>query len=282
MSEESNPLSNSPEQGTSSEEGKDDSISEGQQEVDQKVSVDETDELLQKILSDEEKKPEQKSGEDGSKEKEVDLSFLEKVSGRKFKDQAEFEKHYKNLSSLVGVVGDIDAKKFKEILHKAEEHDKIMKDAEEIESAMSNMTDEQKQQVQQKAQQNKESDEKIEKVDDRLQRLEKELLETKFLKSNPDAESVMGAIRDISSKTGKNYEEVYDEYGLKNLLADQKTLKEIQQKDLGVKSNSRVAPSKQQDIAGLVKQIRDVQASGNSKRGIEDLHQTLVRKVLDL
>ncbi len=260
MNEGTNPETNPPADNVTAEEGKDVKESESSNEIDN---------IVNKILGEEPEISDVQKTENYV----PPVGYFKKLAGREFKNLSDFEQHYKNLSSYVGD----DA--IKSIRTKAEDYDKLMKEATEIEKTLVEDTKEIPQ-TQEPAQ--LPGSEKIKDLETTVSKLTEDLNDEKFVKKYPDAESVLDIVKALSEKTGKSREDVYSTTEIKTLLEDRKTLKELQalpSKDLGVESKTRMSPPKSQILGDLIKQLKN---PTNPSKDIDDIKNKLVEEALDL
>ncbi len=268
MSQETNPVTNpTPE---NPEGGKDVTPEAG-------TSQEEINAMIDKILAESNEEPAaqpavnnepQKTEEPKEPKADDILNYVKNISGRDFKDQADFEKHYKNLTSFVGD-GKIQSYKTK-----AELYDKLMAEADNVAKALNPEPQPQPEAPK--------PDESVKEIKDEVARLREELQVKDFVAANPDAVPVLDIIKAVSAQTGKSVNEVYSSSEIKNLIEERKQLKELQAqtKDLGVNSNQRITPPKSEVIGGIVKQLTDPKYIPG--RDTDKLKQKLVEEYFDL
>lgn len=178
--------------------------------------------------------------EEGAKK----LEYFKKLTGREFKSDEDFEKHYKELSSFVG-------KNPQELKEKAEAFDKLIEDA--------NKTVKEAE---------KEGD-----VSPEISQLKTKVSEMELERHYPEAIKHLGILQPLSEKLGITLKEAYENH-LRDLVTSKieadKTKE--QEKSISVESKGRITSDKSAKISQLVE--------GVSKTDSEKLKQDLVREYL--
>jgi len=280
MEEKDKPLTDPSEQDVSSEEGKDVKATSSPEDKELEKEIEEA---AKKLIGEDPADPvdDTKAADDSKDDKDdkgttdnddtktddVQLTALNKLSGRNFKSVDEFEKHYKNLSTFVGTNPE-------ELKKKADEYDKLMSDASK---AADEVKADKTKNVQKKA------DPVLDASISRLDAIEKELQKEKFLKLYPETESMYDIIVLQAEKTGKTTGEIYSGSELESLLTSKKEFDEAKANDkgVGVHSKGRLAPTKGDKLTGLVSELKNTQRGGK-RRDVDEIKQRLVEEALDM
>lgn len=163
-----------------------------------------------------------------------ELSEINRVTGRKFGSVEEFEKHYKNLNSLVGDQKRVDNEK------KAKELEAIK--SQEITPELAN----------------------------RVAQLEAQLVEKDFLTTNPTAQGSIDLVKSVALAKGISLEEAWNTQ-VKEVAEAAEAHKS--EKEIGIRSKSRINPLQNQEVATLAEQVR-------KGEGGDAARQLLIKKML--
>jgi len=272
---------NPSEQNVSSEEGENVETSKSSKDrsKEEQELEDEISEASKKLLEPEEDKTEEKTDDsteettEDVKKTELDVDAVNKMTGREFKTIEEFTEHYKNLSSFVGSNPEENKKK-------AEEYDKLMTDSAKIEQDIKkdDVIDDKKDETP-LTEDNKQI---LSNQQEEITKIREELSKERFLRDHPEANSVVDIVETMSKQHGKDLEETYKVLDLESLLNSKKELEEVKSEDkgLGVKSKSRLTPSRDQKISDLVRQLKTAEVGGGKTRDVDQTKQSLVETFL--
>jgi len=302
MTENNKPLTDPSEQNVSSEEGKD----VASKEVETTSGVEDQKDLsVEKEVNDalaklegrdetrEKQQEEQKKEEINEETKKIEgleklsLDEINKITKREFKSKEDFVKHYESLASFSG------SDQAQELRKKAEGYDQMLKDAEEIEKLLANKdkTEERKPVIKEKDRKFVDLESRVistnEKADNataEINKLKEQLADTEFVEQHPEAKSYLNIIKTIANKEEKTLNEVYEGSDLETLIADSKAFQEAkeEEKNLGVSSKNRLAPTVSQKKADLLRKIKLAERGQSTSRDLGDLKQKLVEEVLDM
>jgi len=289
MEEKDKPLANPSEQDVSSEEGKDvaskESIKVEIENKEDKELEQEVEDAIKKLNSDDgEKKEEEKvENKDDKKDeiKELTLEEINNLTKRKFESKEDFFKHYENLAAFSG------SNEAQDLRKKAKEYDALIEKAGGAENLLTQKTEkkEEKKSVKKKDSDISELiDEKVSSVDKEIKELKQKLEVSDFLKKFPEAETHIDTINGIAIQQKKSLIDVYDGSELQSLIKDSKTLQEVKEKDkgLGVTSKGRLAPSKNQKIDKIARDLILAQREGAKRRDVDVLKRQLVEAKLKI
>jgi hypothetical protein len=146
-----------------------------------------------------------------------ELTEINRVTGRKFGSVDEFEKHYKNLNSLVGDQTRV-------------ENERKAKELEAIKSQ-----------------------ETTPELAQRLASLEAQIVEKDFLANNPIAASSLDLVKAVATSNGMTYQEAWDSK-VKEVAEAAEAHKS--EKEIGIRSKSRINPLQDKDLNSLAEQVR--------------------------
>ena len=191
-----------------------------------------------------------------------ETEYYQKLTGRTdIKSKADFEKHYQGLKSLVG------DQKIAEMREKAEAYEKFQQEI------------------------NREADEFLESeegkevakdfaegaIEGRIGKLEDELITERFLKTHPEAQSIIGIIRAKADRTEVSLEDAYtkpsegEQFSLQELLSSkleaEKTKEE--EKSIEVESKSRIATGGSAEISQLIENVRKTDSLAAKEKLVE-------------
>lgn len=169
-------------------------------------------ETLSEVLAD--SGQEDVGGEDASA---PSLEKLNSITGRNFASLEDFEKHYKNLNSLVGDQTRVENEK----------------KAKELESLKSQTNSPE--------------------LQERIDRLENLVTEQNFLKENPTAEKALDLVKAVSKAKGISLAEAWSNE-VKDVAESAYAYKE--EKEIGVRSKNRIIPAQAKKVQELANQIR--------------------------
>jgi hypothetical protein len=181
-------------------------------------------------------------------EKEIDMEKIEKVTGRKFKDLGDFEKHYKELSSFVG-------KNPKELKEKAESFDKIMADANHA---------------------IKESKEgKSDLNENEVSQLKKKVEEMEFIRDYPESKTHLDIISSFAKGKNISLKEAYEDH-LKDLISSKSESEKAKEQEqfIGVESKGRLSQGRSVKINEIAQRV----IKSNSDEAKEDLVREFFKK----
>jgi hypothetical protein len=167
--------------------------------------------------------PSEETSDDG-----LDLKKLSEITGREFKDEEDFKKHYKELASFVG-------KNPKELAEKAKAYDEEKgKTEKKLEQAQKDGS----------------SNEEIQVLKDKVEEME-------LLKDSPEASKILNTIRSVSKSRGVSLKEAY-ESDLKDLLLSKLDAEKRSQEEQNssVESKARISSSKAKRLGSLVEEIK--------------------------
>lgn len=153
-------------------------------------------------------------GEDASA---PSLEELNRITGRNFNSLEDFEKHYKNLNSLVGDQTRVENEK----------------KAKELESLKSQTNSPE--------------------LQERLDRLEAIIAEKDFIRENPTAEKALDLVKAVAKAKGVSLEEAWTNE-VKDVAESAYAYKE--EKEIGVRSKNRIIPAQAKKVQELANQIR--------------------------
>lgn len=169
-------------------------------------------ETLNEVLA--ESGQEDVGGEDASA---PSLEELNRITGRNFNSLEDFEKHYKNLNSLVGDQTRVENEK----------------KAKELESLKSQTNSPE--------------------LQERLDRLEAIIAEKDFIRENPTAEKALDLVKAVAKAKGVSLEEAWTNE-VKDVAESAYAYKE--EKEIGVRSKNRIIPAQAKKVQELANQIR--------------------------
>ena len=170
----------------------------------------------------------EKDVQDGlDKSQESVIEKLSEITGREFKDEEDFKKHYKELSSFVG-------KNPKELEEKAKLYDTLKESKKELETA----------------EQKGASSEEVSALKEKIEEME-------LLQDNPDTEKILGTIKSVAKAEGVSLKEAYDSK-LKDLFQSKLDAekREQEERNSSVESKSRISSSKATKISSLAEQVK--------------------------
>lgn len=188
-----------------------------------------------------------------SGEEEEILSKVKEITGREFKNLQDFQKHYKNLVSLVG------DQKIAELRKKAEAYEKLQqeidKEAEEF------INSEEGQEFLKEYQPSE------------VEELKRKVEEIELTKVHPEAEKFLNVIYPIAESQGITLKEAYEDY-LKDLVASKLEMEKAknEERSISVEPKGRISSQKASRISELVEKIR--------KTDSDSAKQALVREFL--
>ena len=165
---------------------------------------------------------------DSEPEEESLVKKLSDITGREFKDEEDFKKHYKELSSFVG-------KNPKELEEKAKLYDEqLTKSKDKLEKAQSGGS----------------STEEIQVLKDKIEEME-------LLKDYPESSKILNTIRDVANSRKVTLKEAF-ESDLQDLLKSKLEAEKRQEEERNssVESKSRVSSSKANKITSLAEQVK--------------------------
>jgi hypothetical protein len=170
----------------------------------------------------------EKDVQDGlDKSQESVLEKLSEITGREFKDEEDFKKHYKELSSFVG-------KNPKELEEKAKLYDTLKESKQKLETAETGGA----------------SNEEISALREKIEEME-------LLQDNPDTAKILGTIKSVAKAEGVSLKEAYNSK-LKDLFQSKLDAerREQEERNSSVESKSRISSSKATKIASLADQVK--------------------------
>jgi len=191
-----------------------------------------------------------------------EVEYYKKLTGREdIKNKIDFEKHYEGLKKLVGNQAIAEMRKKAEAYEKSQQE--IGREANEFIAS----------------EEGKETMKEFETgaVVERVEKLEEEILESRFLKKNPEVEPYLDLVKAVSIKEGGiSYEEAYSKY-LKDLIVSKLEVDKTKEteRSIGVESKSRLTPAiSSAEISQLVEQVKKTDST--------EAKQKLVEKTLGL
>jgi len=198
---------------------------------------------------------------------EEEAEYYQKLTGREdIKSKADFEKHYEGLKSLVG------DQSIAEMRKKAEAYEKVQQ---EIEKEADEFLE---------SEEGKETAKEFAEgaMETRVSTLEGELKTERFLKTHPEAQSLIGLVKAKADRNKISLEDAYtktfegEQFSLKELLGSKLEAEKAkeEEKSIGVESKSRMAAGSSAEISQLMEEVRKTD-SATAK-------QKLVEKVLGL
>lgn len=297
MDEKNKPSANPSDSDVKSEEGEDvasqklETTTGIEEQKDPSVEK-EVEEALAKLEEKKEEKSSEKSSDESSEKEELDKLSLEEINTltkRDFKSKEDFFKHYENLASFSG------SDKAQDLRKKADNYDQMIKDAGEIEKLLA-QKDEAKVEKQTSGVKKKDqkfvdleakistTDEKIDTTAVEVGRLKEQLADAEFIEQYSEAKPYLNIIKAIANKEDKTLDEVYKGSDLETLISDSKALQEAKkdEKNLGVSSKNRLAPTMMQKRTDLIRRIKESEKGETKARDISDLKQALVEEVLKI
>ena len=128
------------------------------------------------------------------------------------------------------------------------------------------------------------TDEKIDTTAVEVGRLKEQLADAEFIEQYSEAKPYLNIIKAIANKEDKTLDEVYKGSDLETLISDSKALQEAKkdEKNLGVSSKNRLAPTMMQKRTDLIRRIKESEKGETKARDISDLKQALVEEVLKI
>jgi len=165
---------------------------------------------------------------DQSDSQETVLQKLSEITGREFKDEEDFKKHYKELSSFVG-------KNPKQLEEKAKLYD------EQISNSKNRLEE---------AQTGGASSEEIQSLKNKIEEME-------LLREYPDAYKILNTIRSVASSQQVSLKEAF-ESDLKDLFQSklEAERRDEEERNSSVDSKSRISSSKASKLASLAEQVK--------------------------
>jgi hypothetical protein len=170
----------------------------------------------------------EKDVQDGLDEsQESVLTKLSEITGREFKDEEDFKKHYKELSSFVG-------KNPKELEEKARLYDDLKESKQKLEVAETGGSSSQE-----------------------INLLREKIEEMELLQDNPDTSKILGTIKSVAKAEGLSLKDAYNSK-LKDLFQSKLDAerREQEERNSSVESKSRISSSKATKIASLADQVK--------------------------
>jgi hypothetical protein len=170
----------------------------------------------------------EKDVQDGLDEsQESVLTKLSEITGREFKDEEDFKKHYKELSSFVG-------KNPKELEEKARLYDDLKESKQKLEAAETGGSSSQE-----------------------INLLREKIEEMELLQDNPDTSKILGTIKSVAKAEGLSLKDAYNSK-LKDLFQSKLDAerREQEERNSSVESKSRISSSKATKIASLADQVK--------------------------
>jgi len=193
-----------------------------------------------------------------------ETEYYQKLTGRTdIKSKADFEKHYQGLKSLVG------DQKIAEMREKAEAYEKFQQEI------------------------NREADEFLESeegkevakdfaegaVEDRVGKLEDELKTERFLKTHPEAQSIIDLIKVKADRNEISFEDAYlkpsegEKFSLQELLTSKLEAEKSreEEKSSSVESKSRMAPGMSAEISQLIDKVQKTDSLADKQKLVEKI-----------
>jgi hypothetical protein len=186
----------------------------------------------------------EKDVQDGlDKSQESVLEKLSEITGREFKDEEDFKKHYKELSSFVG-------KNPKELEEKAKLYDTLKESKQKLETAETGGAS-----------------------NEELSALREKIEEMELLQDNPDTAKILGTIKSVAKAEGVSLKEAYNSK-LKDLFQSKLDAerREQEERNSSVESKSRISSSKATKISSLADQVKATDS--------DDAKEALVKEFL--
>lgn len=165
---------------------------------------------------------------DQSDSQETVLQKLSEITGREFKDEEDFKKHYKELSSFVG-------KNPKQLEEKAKLYDEqISNSKNRLEGAQTGGASSAE-----------------------IQSLKNKIEEMELLREYPDAYKILNTIRSVASSQQVSLKEAF-ESDLKDLFQSklEAERRDEEERNSSVDSKSRISSSKASKLASLAEQVK--------------------------
>ena len=165
---------------------------------------------------------------DQSDSQETVLQKLSEITGREFKDEEDFKKHYKELSSFVG-------KNPKQLEEKAKLYDEqISNSKDKLEGAQTGGA----------------SSEEIQSLKNKIEEME-------LLREYPDAYKILNTIRSVASSQQVSLKGAF-ESDLKDLFQSklEAERRDEEERNSSVDSKSRISSSKASKLASLAEQVK--------------------------
>jgi len=165
---------------------------------------------------------------DQSDSQETVLQKLSEITGREFKDEEDFKKHYKELSSFVG-------KNPKQLEEKAKLYDEqISNSKDKLEGAQTGGASSAE-----------------------IQSLKNKIEEMELLREYPDAYKILNTIRSVASSQQVSLKEAF-ESDLKDLFQSklEAERRDEEERNSSVDSKSRISSSKASKLASLAEQVK--------------------------
>lgn len=195
---------------------------------------------------------------------EEEAEYYQKLTGREdIKSKADFEKHYQGLKSLVG------DQKIAEMREKAEAYEKMQQ---EIEREADEFLE---------SEEGKETAKEFaeEAIETRVSGLEDELKTERFLKTHPEAQSLIDLIKAKADRNEISLEEAYtktfegEQFSLKELLESKLEAEKAkaEEKSIGVESKSRIGPGSSAEISQLIEQVRKTDSAAAKQKLVEKI-----------
>lgn len=158
--------------------------------------------------------------EDVGSESELSLDQLNQVTGRQFKSLEDFQKHYKNLNSLVGDQKRIETEK------KAKELDLLK---------------------------NKARDDSSPSLAKEIEALKADFTEDRFLRNNPTANEHLELVRSVSKAKGISLDKAWNDH-VKDIASGYAASKK--EKEIGVETKNRINPQTKQRLNTLTEEYQ--------------------------
>jgi hypothetical protein len=165
---------------------------------------------------------------DQSDSQETVLQKLSEITGREFKDEEDFKKHYKELSSFVG-------KNPKQLEEKAKLYDEqISNSKDKLEGAQTGGASSAE-----------------------IQSLKNKIEEMELLREYPEASKILNTIRSVASSQQVSLKEAF-ESDLKDLFQSklEAERRDEEERNSSVDSKSRISSSKASKLASLAEQVK--------------------------
>jgi len=152
----------------------------------------------------------------GGEEASPNLAEINRVTGRNFASMEDFEKHYKNLNSLVGDQTRV-------------ENEKKAKELEKIKTS---------------------GDQELRGI---VEGLQSQLVEKDFLAENPTAKASLDLVKAVASSKGITLHEAWENH-IKDTWEKANAYNE--EKEIGIRSKQRLMPAEAKEINTLVEKVK--------------------------
>lgn len=282
--EKDKPLSNPPVQDVSTEEGKDVTSKEtikveieDKKDKELQEEVDTVIEKLNPIKEPEKVEVVEDKVDEKDKLESLSIEEINNLTKRNFESKEDFFKHYENLAAFSG------GEEAQELRKKAKDYDTLAANN-DVEKLLEKKEEKVETKLSKKPDVANMIDEKISPVDKEIKELRQQIERSDFLKKFPEAEPHLDTIVTVAGKQEKSLNDIYDGSDLQSLIKDSKDLQEVKEKDkdLGVESKNRLAPTKNQKVSEIIKDLVTAESGEGKQRDVDTLKQKLVEEHLGI